>query len=178
MKSFLNFLDAGHQNSADSCSVPRFIPNPVNLRRLPLLFHDLANEGLLKLGDRVLFASGVDNNDEQIYNSQIWKDTQMDLVSVSDQSKQASIPDEAFEFVFTDDYHDAADFIDRIVKVGAVATVKLSDDPRRPFAKPDNYKIVYLRRFYGVENRTIRTRSCTFVVAMRKTGPPRAADRT
>ncbi|GMP45752.1 hypothetical protein CsSME_00014164 [Camellia sinensis var. sinensis] len=130
----------------------------INLELLPLVFHDLANEGLLKVGGRALLVGS--GNDEAIYNSQIISQNEMDLISYSDSERQSSIPDETFDFAFTHGFHAIEEFIDRTLKVGGIATIQLSEDPSLGFHKPSNYKIVYLRRFD------------TTIVAMRKISYP------
>ncbi|KAL7175872.1 hypothetical protein ACSBR2_029446 [Camellia fascicularis] len=130
-----NISKADHQVSSNS----------INLELLPLVFRDLENEGLLKMGDRALFVNS--GNEEAIYSSQILRNNEMDLISYSDLERQSSIPGETFDFAFVHDFNGAAEFIDRTLKVGGVATVQLSEDPLLAFHKPSNYKIVYLRRF-------------------------------
>ncbi|XP_059637307.1 uncharacterized protein LOC132279366 [Cornus florida] len=130
----------------------------MNAELLPLLFHDLANEGLLKGGARALLVSDG-NNEEIMYNSQILNDNEMDMISYSDSDRQSLVPDETFDFAFAHSFQSASDFIDRTLKVGGIAAVQLSDDPSFSFPKPTNYKIVYLRRFDPT------------IIAMRKTAP-------
>ncbi|GFZ10264.1 hypothetical protein Acr_21g0008630 [Actinidia rufa] len=131
----------------------------IDMEMLPLLFRDLANEGLLKLGDRALFVGN--GNEESIYDSQILAGNEMDLISISDSDRQVSIPDETFDFAFMPvTYHGAAaDFIDRTLKIGGIVAVQLSKDPFLAFQKPSNYKIVYIHRFDST------------IVAMQKTSP-------
>ncbi|XP_057973483.1 uncharacterized protein LOC131161621 [Malania oleifera] len=133
-------------------------PDSINLDQLPILFHDLTKERLLKLGDRVLFVSNGKNEDE-IYNSQVLSGNEMDLISDSDSERQSSIPDGVFDFAFANGFHAAGEFIDRTLKVGGIAAVLLTGDDSLDvrFNAPANYKIIYLRRFKST------------VVAMRKT---------
>lgn len=136
--------------------------NSINTEFLPLLFRDLANEGLLKTGDRALF---VNNEEEAIFNSRIFSNINIDLVSYSDLQRQVLMPDETFEFVMLRDFHaTTAEFFDRVLNSGGVAVVQLSDDPSEAFLKPSGYRIVYLRRFYS-----------TFV-GMRKTSSNKATN--
>lgn len=128
-----------------------------NFDLLPLLFRDLKNEGILKTGDRALFF-GHKNDEGYYYNSE--KDEMMmDFVSFTDRDKQSAVTDDTFDFAFTQGFHAAAarEFIERTLKVGGVAAVQLSEDPLMAFKKPDNYQIVYLRRFD------------TTIIGMRKT---------
>ncbi|KAM7520837.1 hypothetical protein LguiB_019799 [Lonicera macranthoides] len=115
----------------------------------------MANEGLLKTGDRALF---VNNEEEAIFNYRIFSKINIDSVSYSDLQRQVLMPDKTYEFVMLRDFHaTTAEFIDRVLKSSGVAIVQLSDDPSAAFPKPSGYRIVYLRRFYS-----------TFI-AMRKT---------
>ncbi|PSS31587.1 AP-3 complex subunit mu like [Actinidia chinensis var. chinensis] len=127
----------------------KFAIDSIDMEMLTSLFRDLANEGLLKLGDRALFVGSGNGNEESIYDSQILAGNEMDLISISDSERQVSIPDETFNFAFMPAaYHGAAaDFVDRTLKIGGVVAVQLSDDPFFAFQKPSNYKIVYIRRF-------------------------------
>ncbi|KAJ7958930.1 putative Transmembrane protein [Quillaja saponaria] len=130
----------------------------INLRILPLLFRDLANEGLVKkMGEKAVFVSN--NKEENSHLTQIIsKNISVEMISVTDSEQQSSVPNESFDFAFTFNFPDAAQFIDRTLKTGGVVTVVLGDNPSAAFYKPANYKIAYLRRFDST------------VVAMRKTG--------
>lgn len=129
----------------------------INDKLLSLVFHDLTNEGLLKAGDKAIFVRSGDCNENAIYNSHILNDNHMDLISATDLDRQSTIPEESFDFSFTNGFHAAPEFIDRTLKMGGIAVVQLSDDPSFAFNKPFNYKIVYLRRFQST------------ILAMRKT---------
>lgn len=129
-----------------------------NAKVLPLLVHDLANEGLLKTGGNAVFVgSGIGN---AIDTSEILNVNDTKIISATNLDQQSSISGEAFDFAFTyDDFHTTSEFIDRTLKVGGIAVVQLSNDPSSAFDKPFNYKIVYLRRFQAAN-----------ILAMRKTG--------
>ncbi|KAG5543862.1 hypothetical protein RHGRI_016576 [Rhododendron griersonianum] len=133
----------------------------INFDLLPLLFRDLKNEGILKMGDRALLLGN--KNDKGLYNSDMIRlengGNEMDFVSFSDSEKQGAVTDETFDFAFTQGFHAAAaaEFIGRTLKVGGVAAVQLSEDPAMAFEKPDNFQIVYVRRFD------------TTIIGMRKT---------
>lgn len=121
---------------------------------LPLLVHDLANEGLLKTGDNAVFVGNA------IQTSEILNANDTKIISATNLDQQSSISGEAFDFAFTyDDFHTTSEFIDRTLKVGGIAVVQLSNNPSSAFDKPFNYKIVYLRRFQAAN-----------ILAMRKTG--------
>lgn len=130
--------------------------NNNNIELLPLLFRDLNNEGLLKMGDKAAFLSS--GNEEAIYGSQILSENAMDMISSTDTERQKSIPDGTFDFLFLYDFNVAKGFVDRSLKIGGIAVVQLGDGPFMAFEKPSNYKIVYVRKFDST------------VMAMRKTG--------
>ncbi|XP_055821122.1 uncharacterized protein LOC129889734 [Solanum dulcamara] len=120
--------------------------NPINLEFLPIIFQDLANERLIRMGDRSLLVSN--GNEEEIYNSQVVKDYNPDLISFSDSTQQKLVPNETFDFVFAYDYPQSSNFIERALKVGGILIVPLSDNPLiDEFPHPSNYKIVYVRKF-------------------------------
>ncbi|KAF8377352.1 hypothetical protein HHK36_030729 [Tetracentron sinense] len=152
---WIGSIIGGSLNSYRGLSETGTGPDWSNVGLLPMLFRDLAKEGLFREGDKALYVSTV--NEKVIENSQILNDNEMDLISDSDFERQSSIPDDTFNFMFVSGFR-AAEFIDRTLKTGGIAAIQLTDDPLNPFIKPPNYKIVYLRRF----NSTI--------VAMRKTG--------
>ncbi|WKA09682.1 hypothetical protein VitviT2T_027305 [Vitis vinifera] len=139
-------------------------PDSTNVELLPVLFHDLMNEGLLKMGDKSLFVSGA--SDQAAYESRVISDNKMDLISVSDFERQSSIPEATVDFAFVHDFSATATFIDRTLKIGGIAVVQLSNDASVAFDKPSNYRIVYLRRFDST------------VVAMRKTDHTQTNSRT
>lgn len=142
----------------------------INVQALPLLFRDLANEGLLQTrqGKKAVFMSSAaaKTKDEDDVISRLLNDNEMEIVSTKDSERQSSIPDVSFSFAFVPNFPAAAKFIDRTLKLNGVVSFQLSFDrtlEKTPsFHKPQNYKIVYLRRF-GENHQS------TFV-AMRKTG--------
>ncbi|XP_059287580.1 uncharacterized protein LOC132040911 [Lycium ferocissimum] len=118
--------------------------SPINLEFMPIIFQDLANEGLLKMGDRSLLVS----DEEEIYNSQVVKDYNPDLISFSDSTQQNVVPNENFDFVFAYGYPHSSNFIERTLKVGGIVVVPLNENPMvDEFPHPSNYKIVYVRKF-------------------------------
>ncbi|XP_010544075.1 PREDICTED: uncharacterized protein LOC104816801 [Tarenaya hassleriana] len=161
--SWLSFSRSGVIPSDSAArSVDRFesdaVENPDEI--LPLLFHDLEKEGLLRLGDKTLFLSSGDDELSVSGCSHIVNQDEMFLVSATDLERQSTIPREIFDFAFTYARHiSSAEFIDRTLKVGGILAVQFDHQgPPSGFLKPSNYEIVYLRRF----QRTI--------LAMRKTG--------
>lgn len=123
--------------------------------QLGLLFNDLAGEGLRGESDRSLIVSpgsvGI------IHALDILNVVDNGFEVVMDSERKSSFENESVDFVFAFDLVDAK-FVDRVLKVGGIVAVPLSNDPSNAFSQKSNYKIVYLRRY-----------SSTFV-AMRKTG--------
>ncbi|XWS25363.1 hypothetical protein CRYUN_Cryun27aG0062500 [Craigia yunnanensis] len=95
--------------------------DPINLELLPLLFHDLNKEGILKLGDKGLMLSNDD--EEAIHSSLFLRKNDMELSSVTDLERQSTIPKESFDFSFTQNFRAASEFIDRTLKVGGIVAV-------------------------------------------------------
>lgn len=135
-----------------------------NIKLLPVLFHDLVNEGLLKTGAKSLVVSGA--ADLGAIESLVVSDNELDLISVSDFEGQSAIPEDTFDFAFVNDFSGASTFIDRILKVGGIAVVQLNNDDSISFDQPPNYRVVYLWGFDST------------VVAMRKTHHSQTASQT
>nr|XP_027093870.1 uncharacterized protein LOC113714284 [Coffea arabica] len=93
---------------------------------LSVLFHDLANEGLLKMGDRALIISNGDDHEAAIFNTQAISDYNMDVVSCSDVERQSLIPNQTYDLVFVRDFHAASELIERIIKKDGTVTVQLN----------------------------------------------------
>ncbi|KAK3423482.1 hypothetical protein EUGRSUZ_F00410 [Eucalyptus grandis] len=149
-------------SSKQSNRVALHVSDPVNLEMLPLLFQDLANEGLLKSGNSVaLLGNGYE---ESVDTSIIPGSNEMDRISITDLERQSSIPSDTFNFAFTTDFTSSAEFIDRALKVGGVAAILLSKDPNVQFDVPPNYKIAYIRKFEST------------VLAIRKTDERKTAN--
>ncbi|KAJ7968289.1 putative Nuclear transcription factor Y subunit C-4 [Quillaja saponaria] len=129
----------------------------VNLESLELLFHDLADEGLLRKGDKALIVSPFLEIVGMIHNLQMLNHNEVDLVMESDLERKSSLPDEAYDLVFTSSTGDTK-FVDRILKTNAIVALPLSNNPSNAFKRRANYKIVYLRRYSSI------------IVAWRKTG--------
>lgn len=110
-----------------------------NFKILPVLFRDLADEGLLKTGQKGLIVGSSPDD--------LMKD--LDFVSDNDNIvvlEEDSIPNETFDFVFSFSFKNA-DSVDRALKNGGIVITKLSNDPSRLMQRQPNYRIVYLRRF-------------------------------
>ncbi|CAH8256531.1 unnamed protein product [Arabidopsis lyrata] len=153
--TWLSLLKYGTSATAPSKSVESDLPE-----LLPLLLNDLEKEGLFKMGDKALFLSGGDDEVTVSSYSQTVIETDMVLVSASNQEMQSMVPDETFDFAFAHSRHiDSAEFIDRTLKVGGIFTVQLNLQDLPPnFLKHPNYEIVYVKS------------SEYTVMTMRKTG--------
>lgn len=123
---------------------------------LDLLFQDLSNEGLIKVGDSVLVV-GSHDLEPLIASSRFLNDNGITLVLEPDLGVIGSITDGTFDFALVSSSFDLK-FIDHAVKVGGILAVQLDDENSNVSEKLSNYKIGYLRRY----NSTI--------VVMRKTG--------
>ncbi|XWS23970.1 hypothetical protein CRYUN_Cryun28dG0061300 [Craigia yunnanensis] len=130
---------------ADAIKAKVVSTDPINLEFLPLLFHDLNKEGILKLGDKGLMLGNDD--EEAIHSSLFLRKSDMEFSSVMDLERQGSVPNESFDFTFTQNFRAASEFIDRTLKVGGIVAVQLSGRSSYSFDKPSNYRIVYFRKF-------------------------------
>lgn len=125
----------------------------LNTEMLPLMFHDLANEGLIKSSDKALFIAVNGNqessiNELQYNNMEVIHETK--LLDHQQHEKTLINHDDQmlFDFVFACNYHaTTSDFINKSLKVGGIVVIPLNENPSSSFQKPSNYKIVYLRRF-------------------------------
>lgn len=138
--SFLSTIDAEY----------RFDPD--KLKVLPMLFRDLANEGLLRGGERALFLNNEADYKAMYGSRMILLDNEMDHISITDIERQSSVPNNTFNFVFTYEYYDyaAARFIDRTLRFGGLVAIHLggeNPDDVGSFRIPSNYRIAYIRRF-------------------------------
>nr|GLL48130.1 uncharacterized protein LOC109170607 isoform X1 [Ipomoea trifida] len=149
--------ESWHENG--NISDAQMVFDPISVDLLPLVFHDLANEGLLRQGDRALFVSS-NGDEEAIYGSRVISDYNMDLVSVSDIQGQRLIPEETYDFAFVHGLTATSDFVNRALKVGGIVVLQLTGNPAVGFKKPPgNSRIVYLRKFESA-----------MIVTMKKTG--------
>ncbi|XP_044511498.1 uncharacterized protein LOC123229641 [Mangifera indica] len=71
----------------------------------------------------------------------------LDVISANDFERQKAIPNESFDFVFANNFHENAEFIDRTLAIGGLAAIEMTQNPSFVFDKPLHYKIVYVRRF-------------------------------
>ncbi|XP_059446222.1 uncharacterized protein LOC132177785 [Corylus avellana] len=109
------------------------------------LFRHFAGKGLLRNGVKALIISpGGGGIVGIIQNLQHWHNNVIDVVMDYDLKGQSSIPDETFDFVFTPSFSDTNKFVNRVLKIGGIVAVPLSEDPSNIFPKHSNYRIVYL----------------------------------
>lgn len=122
---------------------------------LPLLFHDLLEEGLIKKGHKgfVLGAGNSDNEDD----FQFLADTGVDLLTGADLQQKNLVEPQVFDFVFLSSFR-RIHLFDGVLKEDALVISPLGCDPLTELQLLSSYKIVYLRRFEIT------------VVAMRKKG--------
>uniref|UniRef100_A0A1D1YK22 Serine--tRNA ligase n=1 Tax=Anthurium amnicola TaxID=1678845 RepID=A0A1D1YK22_9ARAE len=131
---------------------------------LPMIFRDLRRHGLFRPGGRVMLLGRAAGSSL----SRLLRRNKMELVAGGCEGSggcRGLIPDGTLDFVFFDAgfSRDGAELVDRALKVGGVAAVRLrssssqSQPPDGPYHRlASNYKIVYVRRFDST------------VVAMRK----------
>lgn len=130
-----------------------FEANSVGFNWVSVLFHDLAQQGLLKEGETALVLGSNSMDFSGFFNAnEIYFATESDL-----DAEMSSIPDQRFDFVLSLD-SGTADLVDRVLKIGGVLVMQLSNDPSDAFQQHSNYRIAYIRRFDST------------IVAMRKTG--------
>ncbi|XAR53027.1 hypothetical protein NMG60_11021412 [Bertholletia excelsa] len=140
--------------------------DPTRFGLLPLIFHDLAGEGLLKKGDKVLLVSSHVGDFPAF--SKFLTDNEIDLAFESDPDGSSYFPDETFDLVIALELESRADeFADRLLKTGGLFVMTQSDDPSNAFhQKHPNFKIVYLRRFtstvLGMRKTCLNDESQTF----------------
>ncbi|XP_039145113.1 uncharacterized protein LOC120282372 [Dioscorea cayenensis subsp. rotundata] len=99
---------------------------------LPMVVRDLNRQGLLKPGDKAVFAGGAVGR-----LLPLLKRNQIDLVQ---EGYGLGV-----DFVFAG--NGFGESTDKALKVGGVAAFPLTADPAHPFRIPANYRMVYIRRF-------------------------------
>ncbi|KAM2323220.1 hypothetical protein PS1_020063 [Malus domestica] len=129
-------------------SLPEIISSSdvVNLKLLPLIFRDLANEGLYKKDThKAIFVSSGDK--EAVKASQFLNNEYINEIELINSDMQSSVPKNSIDFAFVSAFPAASKFIERTLKIGGIVVLQLSNDASNIFKKPDNCKMVYLRRF-------------------------------
>lgn len=117
---------------------------------LPILCHDLIDEGLIKKGHKGLIVGAGTNDIDDDYV--FLKDTGVNLMTESGLEEKKN---DVFDFVFAPCFS-GIKLIDRVVKNGGMAISPLSNNLLNELHSLNNYRIVYLRIFKNT------------VVAMRK----------
>ena len=117
---------------------PKWVDNPFTLR---MLVADLKREGLLSLELHNIFLGDPGSR------APFLKKNNMDLMSPG--YKKLMVEDNSVDFVLAaDGLRDSSfGFVDRVLKVGGIVTVRLGSDPSRSFHLPSNYRVAYIRRF-------------------------------
>ncbi|KAL1831744.1 hypothetical protein ACET3Z_001395 [Daucus carota] len=111
----------------------------------PEIFQDLANEGLVKMGQKgLILSSGVGR---PVENLQFLYNNDIELVVESDLDGKSSFPDESFDIVFSLSLKDSKKLIDRILRVDGIVVMGLDNGSAHEFQRDSNYKVMYLRRF-------------------------------
>ena len=138
------FIINSKRISSSSDSIVDFTANSIDTEQvLSILFHDLTNEGLLtKTQRKAVFLT--DDAGLTDFNNE------MEFVGLKDVEKQNSVVDNAVDFIFTTNFHEASRFIERVLKPEGVVTVLMNDNNPGSFYKPKNYRIVYMRQFDSV----------------------------
>ena len=111
----------------------------------PEIFQDLANEGLVKMGQKgLILSSGVGR---PVENLQFLYNNDIELVVESDLDGKSSFPDESFDIVFSLSLKDSKKLVDRILRVDGIVVMGLDNGSAHEFQRDSNYKVMYLRRF-------------------------------
>jgi len=135
---------------------------------LPILFHDLVDEGLIKKGNRGLILGtyiGDIVDDFEFMNG-----NSIDFSIESDLNQKELSQNDVFDFVLALSFCEIKQ-IDGVLKNGGILIAPLSNDSPNVLQEQRNYRIVYLRRF---ENENILYEQIpdieNTVVALRKIG--------
>ncbi|GMJ12902.1 hypothetical protein like AT1G58120 [Hibiscus trionum] len=131
-----------------------------------LLWRDFANEGLVKKGQKALVLNSAiegvdvddDDDDEEEGGSMFMNNDGINVVFEPEFSSQSSLPNGGFDFVFVSGSIDSK-FVDRLVKVGGIVAMQLSDEISTGYQKQSDYRIVYLKKYRST------------IVALKKLGP-------
>lgn len=128
---------------------------------LPILFRDLVDEGLIKMGHKgLIVGAGAGDIEDDL---DFLKEIGIDLITKSDLRRKTIIQNEMFDFVFKLRFRGIKQ-IDGILKNNGIVIAPLANDPSNDLRLQTNYRIVYLRRYENT------------VVAMRKSGKPTGSE--
>jgi len=110
---------------------------------LPILFRDLVDEGLIKMGHKGLIvgAGAGDIEDDLDFSKEIG----IDLVAECDLRRKEITQNEMFNFVFALSFR-GINQIDNILKNNGIVIAPLGNDPWNDIHLQTNYRIVYIRR--------------------------------
>lgn len=145
------------RGSSSSMYEPETIgSSSIDVNLVPMLLRDLAKEGLVNKVNRVLITS---SNYEKLVNCLgLFDKDEFNLVLESDLGGKSMILDESFDVVLALGSRDSV-FEDRVLKIGGLLVVKLSDDPSSAFQQLHTHKLVYVRRFNSTIVATKKTSS-------------------
>ncbi|CAA2965132.1 Hypothetical predicted protein [Olea europaea subsp. europaea] len=128
---------------------------------LPILFRDLVDEGLIKMGHKgLIVGAGAGDIEDDL---DFLKEMGIYLITESDLRRKKITKNEMFDFVFKLSFS-GINQIDGILKNNGIAIAPLGNDPSNDLHLQTNHKIVYLRRYENT------------VVAMRKSGKPTGSE--
>ncbi|CAI9104103.1 OLC1v1002716C1 [Oldenlandia corymbosa var. corymbosa] len=120
-----------------------------SFKTLPILFRDLADEGLLRKGHKGLIVSSSPEIIEFVKDLEFLREKENHnnvVIKTNIGNNNLIIPDETFDFVFTLSLK-STEYADRVLKHGGIVITQLSNDPSRVLQRHQNHRIVYLRRF-------------------------------
>lgn len=140
--------------------------NSVDVEILDSLLLDLANEGLIKKGDKAFFICSEMGS--TIDNVQFLNANDIDWIMGSKLVQKSLLDDASFDLVFAFGYDDT-EFLDRILKVGGVLITQL-DDFLSAIQKQSNYKVVYLHKYSST---IVGTRKTSLTTTKRLLSKPR-----
>ncbi|KAK7311710.1 hypothetical protein RJT34_10016 [Clitoria ternatea] len=149
------FMFTTLENSPVTHPVDQINYHSMNMDQLSSILLDLTNEGLIQKTQqhKTVFLT----SEEAQMSHVITHDYNIQLIHLNDIEKQNSVNDNTVDFVFTSDFPASIKFIQRTLKTGGVIVILMNDNLSLAFNKPENYKIVYMRRFNAL------------VIAMKKT---------
>ncbi|WCJ18827.1 hypothetical protein M5689_001150 [Euphorbia peplus] len=139
-----------------------FVSDLIDVELVDALLLDLANEGLVKKGDKAFFVCSMMGS--VIDNSRFLNANEIDWVFGSDVQQKMLLKNASFDFVFVFGSEDV-EFLDRILKVGGVLITQLGAIPS-VLQKQSNYKVAYLRRFSSTIVGTRKTSLTTRIIAL------------
>lgn len=114
--------------------------NSITLSPLSSIMNDLTQQGIIKTGNKALFLAAGGN----YHGLGVVIDDKHRYYNATDVLANGG----SFDFVFTNDFRsNISEVIDKVVKVGGVLAIRLTNNPSAVFQKPENYRIVYLQHY-------------------------------